>query len=91
VLTVSSCCSTGKELVSKKYTLKWPARNTNGICGDAVGENKWDKPAQVMKSYREGEVISIDVLFAQNHLGRMTLRLCPLAARDEKDCLLLNR
>ena len=77
--------------MSKKFTLKWPARNTNGICGDAVGEKKWDKPAKIMKSYKEGGVISVDVLFAQNHLGRMNLRLCPLSAKREEDCLLLRR
>jgi hypothetical protein len=45
----------------------------------------------VTKTYREGQVINVDVIFAQNHLGRMNVRLCPLDAKDEAQCRTLER
>jgi hypothetical protein len=83
----------GVQAISKGGKLNWPARARNGICGNAVGETKWDTAGQIAKSgkYKVGETIDIDVLYAQNHLGRMIIRVCPLDAKDESQCTDLER
>jgi hypothetical protein len=81
----------GVKKVSNDGALTWPAANRYSICGDAAEERKWDAPGKVAKTYREGQVINVDVIFAQNHLGRMNVRLCPLDATDEAQCKLLER
>jgi hypothetical protein len=81
----------GTMAVSKDETLVWPAAVRSGICGDAVGEKKWDQAGPVRKTYKSGEAFDADVLFAQNHLGRWRLRLCPLDASDEAACADLER
>ena len=81
----------GVASVSDGGKLKWPAHNMYSICGDAAGEKKWDTPGRVTKTYAAGDTISVDVLFAQNHLGRMNVRLCPLDAKDEGSCKTLER
>jgi hypothetical protein len=81
----------GVRSVSKNGTLRWPQRNRSGICGDAAGQTKWDAPGRVVKTYRAGGTISVDILFAQNHLGRVNVRLCPLDAKTERQCLTLER
>jgi hypothetical protein len=82
---------TGVGKLSNDGKLRWPARNRNSICGDAAGENKWDVPGKIAKVYKAGQVINIDVVFAQNHLGRVNVRVCPLDAKDESKCKLLER
>jgi hypothetical protein len=77
--------------VSKEGQLTWPAHNMNSICGDAAGEYKWDKPGSVRKTYGAGQTINVDVVFAQNHLGRMNVRVCPLDATDESKCTTLEQ
>jgi hypothetical protein len=84
----------GTMAVSKDETLVWPAAHRSGICGDAANETKWDSPvggAGPRKTYKSGDTIDVDVLFAQNHLGRWRVRLCPLDARDESRCQDLQR
>lgn len=81
----------GKLMVSRDYKLIWPARNINGICGDEAGKSKWMKDGPVQGTYKAGSTINVDVLFAQNHLGRMNVRVCPLNAKDSKECTELTR
>jgi hypothetical protein len=81
----------GTAAVSKNQTLVWPAASRSGICGDALGEKKWDAPGPVRKTYKAGDAIDADVLFAQNHLGRWRFRLCPLDATSEGQCRDLER
>ena len=81
----------GVKSTSDNGKLSYPAMRTNGFCGDAVGQTKWDTPGQVATTYKAGSTISVDVLFAQNHLGRMQLRLCPLSAKSTKECKTLKR
>lgn len=42
-------------------------------------------------SYRSGQTVDIDIIFAQNHLGRLEMRICPLDAKSEKDCKSMQR
>jgi hypothetical protein len=83
----------GVPKVSKNETLQWPAGTMNGICGDAAGESKWDSPNKwpLEWTYKQGQVFNTDIVMAQNHLGRIHLRLCPLHAKDEKECTSLLR
>lgn len=81
----------GVKVVSDAGKLKWPAHKMNGICGDAYNQNKWDKPGKISTVYKQGDTITIDLLFAQNHLGRINMRLCPLNAKTEKECINLSR
>ncbi|KAF6258440.1 hypothetical protein COO60DRAFT_1639124 [Scenedesmus sp. NREL 46B-D3] len=81
----------GVKSVSKDGQLQWPKRNMYSICGDAAEERKWDKPGQLGGTYKKGQVISTDIVFAQNHLGRVHMRLCPLDAKAVKDCVPLRR
>lgn len=76
----------GMAAVSKGETLTWPAAHKSGVCGDAAGETKWSTPGPIRKTYKSGQTFDADVLFAQNHLGRWQLRVCPLDARDESAC-----
>jgi hypothetical protein len=71
--------------------LQWPKRRANGICGDAYDENKWDKPGKLTATYTAGSTIGVDVLLAQNHLGRITVRVCPIDATSEDKCTNLER
>ncbi len=61
------------------------------ICGDAVGESKWDRPGQLGGTYKSGQELKTDIVFAQNHLGRVAMRLCPLNAKKESECIKLQR
>lgn len=83
----------GVDAVSKGGKLQWPQRNRYSICGDAAGERKWDTPGPIAGSgkYKAGQTIDVDILFAQNHLGRLQMRLCPLDAKDESACRTLER
>ncbi|GBF99128.1 hypothetical protein Rsub_12020 [Raphidocelis subcapitata] len=81
----------GVRAVSNNGALRWPQRNRQGICGDAAGQTKWDAPGRVVKTYRAGQAINVDILFAQNHLGRVNVRVCPLDATDERQCRTLER
>ena len=69
-----------------------PLPSCRSICGDAADERKWDKPGPMAKSaYKSGQTMDIDIIFAQNHLGRLQMRICPLDAKDEKQCTDLQR
>uniref|UniRef100_A0A383VJQ7 Chitin-binding type-4 domain-containing protein n=1 Tax=Tetradesmus obliquus TaxID=3088 RepID=A0A383VJQ7_TETOB len=81
----------GVKSVSKNGQLQWPQHNMHSICGDAVDERKWDKPGQLGGTYKKGQTITTDIVFAQNHLGRVYMRLCPLDAKAVKDCVPLRR
>jgi hypothetical protein len=81
----------GVNMVSDGGKLQWPAHNMYSICGDAVNERKWDVPGKIGKTYTAGQTISVDVMFAQNHLGRMNVRVCPLSATSEGQCQTLER
>lgn len=81
----------GVDKVSRGGKLQWPARDINGICGNALGETRWDKPGPLGATYSAGQVIKTDIVFAQNHLGRVTVRLCPLDASAESQCITLQR
>jgi hypothetical protein len=81
----------GVNKVSEGGKLSWPSRSRYSICGDASDERKWDNAGPVKKTYSAGQTINVDVLFAQNHLGRMNVRLCPLDAKDESQCRTLER
>jgi hypothetical protein len=81
----------GVQKISEGGKLRWPARSRYSICGDASDERKWDNPGPVKKTYSAGQTINVDVLFAQNHLGRMNVRVCPLDAKDESQCKTLER
>jgi hypothetical protein len=90
------CCAAaaataGVKAVSKNGQLQWPQHEMYSICGDAVDERKWDKPGQLGGTYKKGQVITTDIVFAQNHLGRVYMRLCPLNAKAVKDCVPLRR
>jgi hypothetical protein len=92
LLFVSTINKTGAKKVGNHGALTWPARNLGSICGDAAGEKiKWDNPGRVTKTYQAGGTATVDIIFAQNHLGRVQLRLCPLDAKDESQCHLLER
>jgi NADPH-dependent glutamate synthase beta subunit-like oxidoreductase len=52
---------------------------------------QWDVPGKIGKTYQEGQTINVDIMFAQNHLGRMNVRVCPLDAKDESKCTTLER
>ncbi|KAF8058835.1 TNNI3K [Scenedesmus sp. PABB004] len=81
----------GVAKVSDGGKLQWPARKVSGICGDAYGEDKWDKPGPLGGTYKAGSTIKTDIIFAQNHLGRVHMRLCPLSAKTEAECVSLQR
>jgi hypothetical protein len=82
----------GTKAVSQNETLRFPQMHRSGVCGDAFGDSHWSKPGPVMANYTAGATIDVDVIFAQNHLGRYQVRLCPLDAQDEeKDCTDLQR
>eukprot|EP00882_Tetradesmus_deserticola_P020817 GHRQ01022500.1.p1 GENE.GHRQ01022500.1~~GHRQ01022500.1.p1 ORF type:complete len:139 (+),score=38.93 GHRQ01022500.1:277-693(+) len=81
----------GVNSVSRNGQLQWPRHDMHSICGDAVNERKWDQPGQLGGTYKKGQVISADIVFAQNHLGRVYMRLCPLGATAEKECMPLRR
>lgn len=87
----TACCIAGVAMVSDDGKLQWPARDRNGICGDAVGEKKWDVPGQIAQTYSSGQKITTDIVFAQNHLGRVQMRLCQLNAKKESECQDLKR
>lgn len=89
-MTIRSFCA-GVSKVSDNGKLQWPASRKNGICGDAVGETKWDTPGQIGQTYAAGQKITTDIVFAQNHLGRVRIRLCPLDAKKATDCQELKR
>lgn len=77
--------------MSKDGQLRWPQHHMDSICGDAAGQTKWDTPGRVGGFYKEGQVLTTDIVFAQNHLGRVYMRLCPLDAKAVKDCVPLQR
>jgi len=81
----------GVNMVSDGGKLQWPKHNMYSICGDAVNERKWDNPGAITKTYSAGQTINVDIMFAQNHLGRMNVRICPLWAKDEGECKTLER
>lgn len=84
----------GKAMVSDNGKLQWPARNLGSICGDEVGKNKWDRPGPASElggTYKAGQTLKTDIVFAQNHLGRVYVRLCPLNAKSEGECTQLQR
>jgi hypothetical protein len=73
----------GTMAISENESLKWPNMVRGSICGDKVGETKWMTPGPVNTTYKAGAIIDTDIIFAQNHLGRYFVRLCPLDATDE--------
>lgn len=81
----------GVDVVSNKGKLQWPAKNLGSICGDEPGQKKWDTPGQVSGTYKAGGEITTDILFAQNHLGRVFMSVCPLNAKSESECKPLQR
>lgn len=82
----------GTQAISQNETLRWPDMHRSGVCGDAFGKEHWSKAGPVLTNYTAGQTIDVDVIFAQNHLGRFEVRLCPLDATDEaKDCKELQR
>lgn len=83
--------SAGVDVVSNKGKLSWPARNLGSICGDEPGQKKWDTPGQIGGTYKAGGEITTDILFAQNHLGRVFMSVCPLNAKSESECKPLQR
>lgn len=86
-----ACLRAGVNVVSNKGKLQWPQRNLGSICGDEPGQKKWDTPGTVTGTYKAGDEISTDIIFAQNHLGRVTVFACPLDAKAEGDCKALER
>lgn len=60
----------GTKAISQDETLVYPAMHKSGVCGDAFGESHWSKPGPVMTNYTSGAAIDVDIIFAQNHLGR---------------------
>ncbi len=78
-------------MVSDNFKITWPNARRNGICGDMHNESKWDVPGDVQATYTSGQTIKLDVIFAQNHLGRVQFRICPLSAKKWRDCKLLDR
>lgn len=82
----------GTMALSQNETLRYPEMHRSGVCGDAFGESHWSKPGPVLANYTAGATIGVDVIFAQNHLGRYQVRLCPLDAQNEAtDCQDLQR
>lgn len=82
---------TGVAKVSDGGRLRWPKDKKYSICGDAFGETKWDTPGPVSATYVSGQTITTDIVFAQNHLGRLRVRLCPLHAKKSSQCYELKR
>jgi len=78
----------GVNEISNNGKLSWPSRRRHSICGDAWNETKWDTPGPMAWSgkYKAGQTVNVDVLFAQNHMGLMQLRVCPLDAAKESQC-----
>jgi hypothetical protein len=81
----------GVPVVSNKGKLQWPARNLGSICGDEPGKQKWNTPGQLGGSLKAGDTLKTDIVFAQNHLGRVWMRLCPLDAKADSECTDLQR
>lgn len=44
-----------------------------------------------MGTYKAGGEIATDIVFAQNHLGRVFMSVCPLNAKSESECKALQR
>lgn len=82
---------TGVNVVSGGGKLQWPARNLGSICGDEPGQKKWISSGQVTGTYSSGSEITTDIVFAQNHLGRVFMSVCPLNAKSENECKALQR
>ncbi|KIZ01099.1 hypothetical protein MNEG_6862 [Monoraphidium neglectum] len=73
----------GAATVSDKGRLRYPDGRRN-YCGDAHNEDRWDKPTSPVVTYTTGQVINVDVVVAVNHMGRMSMQVCPLDAKPKQ-------
>eukprot|EP00775_Hariotina_reticulata_P005826 gene5826-6067_t len=78
--------------VSEHGAKVWPD-SRHGMCGDKVSEQHWDMPGKVQATYKQGQVINVDFLIAENHLGRINIDFCELDAENQQPskCQSLHR
>lgn len=78
-------------MVSNGGQLAWPAES-RGYCGDRAGEQKRDVPGALQAVYTPGQVINVDHLVTENHLGRIDMQLCDVTAKPgDNKCITLKR
>ncbi|KAI8474513.1 MAG: hypothetical protein J3K34DRAFT_407221 [Monoraphidium minutum] len=75
-----------------KGGVQWPY-GRHGLCGDAADESKpkWNNPGPVQEEYKAGQEVELHVMITTNHYGRFFFRVCPLSAKEDKDCTNLQR